>query len=421
MLGVEADAEVALDQLGDPCGGPQLGPPAVGLGPLQQQGLQLAQLLGGEPGLGAGVGLGGQLLGRLAGELDPGVDGGAAAAEEVGDVVGRFALLDEFDGPAGGGVGVLRRFRWVSYPKYVRSPPVCSVGQAGVSSLRTFARAASRSSVSRCWEGCVSPKSRPWTGSDDRPNAASCFRIASSTARSTLSRLPRWSAPRSAWTIVSVSSPGMPVSRSTSRRSSTSAGSSSGRLASRRFDATRFSRSGSRLGADLLRLEPQRRRRDLHGARVEVDAVEVVLEDALDDRAARPLAPALLAAMPRLFAVERDQQIERDHEEVARAHGGVEDLQVAHALRRVLHRVVRDRLRHVVGPAPLGVGVERHQLGERDLARLALRPPLDAPLLQRVRACRRPRPPASSRASCTSPATSGRGCSAAASPPCSAR
>jgi hypothetical protein len=58
VLGVEADVEVALDQLGGPGGGPQLGAPAVGLGPLQQQGLQLLQLGVGEAGLGSGVGLG---------------------------------------------------------------------------------------------------------------------------------------------------------------------------------------------------------------------------------------------------------------------------------------------------------------------------------------------------------------------------
>src|SRR5262245_3552469 len=98
VLGVEADVEVPLDQFGGPGGRPQFGPPAVGLGALQEQGSQSPQLLGGEPGPGAGMGLGGQLLGCLAGELHPGVDGGASAAEEVGDVLGGLPLLDEFDG-----------------------------------------------------------------------------------------------------------------------------------------------------------------------------------------------------------------------------------------------------------------------------------------------------------------------------------
>ena len=95
VLGVEGDAEVPLDQLGDPGGGPQLGPPAVGLGPFRA-GLPVPESLAGQRG--PGVGLGGELP-RGLGELHPGVDGGAAAAEEVGDVVGGFALLDEFDGP----------------------------------------------------------------------------------------------------------------------------------------------------------------------------------------------------------------------------------------------------------------------------------------------------------------------------------
>jgi hypothetical protein len=37
VLGVEAHLEVPLDQVGDPGGGPQLGAPAVGHGPLQEQ------------------------------------------------------------------------------------------------------------------------------------------------------------------------------------------------------------------------------------------------------------------------------------------------------------------------------------------------------------------------------------------------
>jgi hypothetical protein len=40
VLRVEGDAEVPLDEVGDAGGGPQRGPPAVRLGPLQQQPLQ---------------------------------------------------------------------------------------------------------------------------------------------------------------------------------------------------------------------------------------------------------------------------------------------------------------------------------------------------------------------------------------------
>jgi hypothetical protein len=100
VFGVEADAEVPLDEGGDTVGGPQLSLPTVGLGPLQEQALQFGKLLPVEEWGPAGVGLGGQGLGPLSVELQPGVNGGAAAAEEVGDVVGRLPLLDEFDGPS---------------------------------------------------------------------------------------------------------------------------------------------------------------------------------------------------------------------------------------------------------------------------------------------------------------------------------
>ncbi len=44
------------------------------------------------------MGLGGELAEGLLGEFDPSIDGGAAAAEEAGDIIGGFALRDEFDG-----------------------------------------------------------------------------------------------------------------------------------------------------------------------------------------------------------------------------------------------------------------------------------------------------------------------------------
>ena len=59
--------------------------------------------------------------------------------------------------------------------------------------------------------------------------------------------------------------------------------------------------------------------------------MQVVLQDALDDGAVGPVGSSRLAAMPRLLAVERDQQVERDDEEVPRADRRIEDLQVAHA------------------------------------------------------------------------------------------
>lgn len=80
-------------------GGPQLGPPAVGLGPLRQQGFQPLAVGVGESGRPPGVGFGGELSGVLAGELHPGGDGGAAATEEVSDLVEGFPSVDEFNGP----------------------------------------------------------------------------------------------------------------------------------------------------------------------------------------------------------------------------------------------------------------------------------------------------------------------------------
>lgn len=88
-----------LDQLSGPCGGPQLGPPAVGLGPLSEQALKLRKLPGVETRFGAGVRLGGERPDRPSGELDPGIDRGPPTSEEAGDVVGRLALVDEFEGP----------------------------------------------------------------------------------------------------------------------------------------------------------------------------------------------------------------------------------------------------------------------------------------------------------------------------------
>jgi hypothetical protein len=100
MLGVVADAEVAADHLGDPCGGPQLGPPAVGFSTFQEQLLELIELVGIQARRSAGVRLGGKLGRGFALPFQPGVDGGSAAAEEAGDIVGMFALIDELNGAA---------------------------------------------------------------------------------------------------------------------------------------------------------------------------------------------------------------------------------------------------------------------------------------------------------------------------------
>jgi hypothetical protein len=100
VLGVEADAEVPLDQRGHSVSGPQLGAPAVGLGSLEQQLLQLLELPIVQSGGAAGVGPGGQGFGAFPVEFQPGGDGGSTAAEEVGDIVRGFPPLDQFDGSA---------------------------------------------------------------------------------------------------------------------------------------------------------------------------------------------------------------------------------------------------------------------------------------------------------------------------------
>jgi hypothetical protein len=98
VLGVVTDAEMAADHLGDPCGGPQLGPPAMGFGTLQKQLLELLELVGTEAWRSAGVRLGGKLVRGFAIQLQPGVDGGPAAAEEAGDIIRMFALVNQLNG-----------------------------------------------------------------------------------------------------------------------------------------------------------------------------------------------------------------------------------------------------------------------------------------------------------------------------------
>src|SRR6478736_4945258 len=95
-----APVQPPADDLGDPLGAPEVVVPAVGLGPLQQQPLELPELLGGQPGPWAGVRLGGQGLGRVLGRGQPAIQRGAADAEDASDDGGRLALLHELDGPA---------------------------------------------------------------------------------------------------------------------------------------------------------------------------------------------------------------------------------------------------------------------------------------------------------------------------------
>ena len=137
-----------------------------------------------------------------------------------------------------------------------------------------------------------------------------------------------------------------------------------------------------RIRAGPAGLEPEGGGGDLNRAGVEIDAVEVVLEDALDDGAVAPALLVRFAPMAGLLLVEREQEIEGHHQEMTRADGGVQELEVTHALGRMLDRVGRDGLGHVVGPAALGLIVERHQLRERHLAALALGAPVGAAVVQ---------------------------------------
>ncbi len=72
----------------------------MGLGPLQQQPLQVPDLLVAEPGLRTGVGLSGQGRGDPLGHGEPAIQRGAADAEDAGDDGGRLAPLHQFHGPS---------------------------------------------------------------------------------------------------------------------------------------------------------------------------------------------------------------------------------------------------------------------------------------------------------------------------------
>jgi hypothetical protein len=100
VLGVVTDAEMAADHLGDPRGGPQLGPPAVGSGTFAEQVLELIELVGIKARSSAGLRLGGELLRSFAMQFQPSVDGGPAAAEEAGDIIGMFTLVNQLNSAA---------------------------------------------------------------------------------------------------------------------------------------------------------------------------------------------------------------------------------------------------------------------------------------------------------------------------------
>jgi hypothetical protein len=78
------------------------------------------------------------------------------------------------------------------------------------------------------------------------------------------------------------------------------------------------------LAREAPRLQVERARRHLYGARVEIGAVQVVGEDARGDVGARER----LAPRARAGSVERHEQVERRAEQVPRAARGVEEGEV---------------------------------------------------------------------------------------------
>ena len=137
VLGVVLDAEVAADQFGDPAGAPEVVVPAVGLGPLQQQGLKLSQLLGGESrGRGPGWGLAASTRGDACALASRRYNEVRRTAEDAGEVtVG--------DSPRCISSTARRRRRSSSsavpmglIPVLRPRPPKCFFAQAGVSRPR---------------------------------------------------------------------------------------------------------------------------------------------------------------------------------------------------------------------------------------------------------------------------------------------
>ncbi len=101
VVRVEVDAELLLDEPGQPRGGPQPGGEAV-LGRVVGQPTADDLLLGGgQFGRPPGHGLRRQAVGPLSSECgDPAADGTGSHAEEVSDLLDRVALTDSLDGEA---------------------------------------------------------------------------------------------------------------------------------------------------------------------------------------------------------------------------------------------------------------------------------------------------------------------------------
>src|SRR6516165_11411001 len=94
MFGVVVHAEAAADEAGHAAGGPEWVGPAVLVGPLEQEALELAEVVLREPWGGAGLGLGVQPRWG-SGHASPAVDGGLVDAQDAGDGGGRLPLVDQ--------------------------------------------------------------------------------------------------------------------------------------------------------------------------------------------------------------------------------------------------------------------------------------------------------------------------------------
>ena len=97
-------------------------------------------------------------------------------------------------------------------------------------------------------------------------------------------------------------------------------------------------------GAEAFGLQPQGCRRNLHCTGIDVDSMQCVGNDVLHDRPIAPLGIVLLAPLPGFLLEQRQQQPQRHHQEVARAHSRIEDLPLSHGIRSQLHDLVWDLL-----------------------------------------------------------------------------
>ena len=125
---MERDAELALNEVGNALGSPQLVGPTVGLGAFTEHLLQLLLLREGQARCGARVGLGSEAI-RLLGQLEPAIDGTWVDADNASDILYFVALCDglhSLASPLFQSAG--RSIRSAHTPLYAR---VCAKGAIG--------------------------------------------------------------------------------------------------------------------------------------------------------------------------------------------------------------------------------------------------------------------------------------------------